>query len=232
MIPLQGNNNINLNKKNQAKGGSVKKANIIGAALIFAAACICFGVFICPAMSQLNSIKSELTNIKTEIGYKQGIAAQMEGLIVKYQSDLKTAEDLVFTEKDIATFLNNFSDLVARANMTLLNMRKSPARTVPYEAEAERRQMQNPAAIGKEQQKIEEQLPGLLMQPMDIKLRGEYSELINFLIGLENYKQLLTINNLEISVSREGYPVLEAGFTLRLYTMDKTIEEYDKEKIK
>jgi hypothetical protein len=232
MIPLKLKNNKNsINKEANllSRAASSKKANITIFSAIILTAVLCFFVFVYPGAVNARNTSVKLARLEADIKYKTGLSESLSELVSKYRRDLKTAEGMIFTDKDIATFLNNFSDFVTQANMTLISLRKMRVSAVPYEKPAQRPQARNVSATGQAQKDAESELPGLLMQPMQVKLKGEYPELINFLISLEQYKQLLTISNLDISISREGYPMLEAGFTLRLYTMDAPENAPDKE---
>ena len=66
----------------------------------------------------------------------------------------------------------------------------------------------------------------LAAMPIDIKLEGTYSDFIDFLWQLEDFKQLLTISDVEIVMREREYPALKCAFTLKIYSL-KSLEEID-----
>ena len=218
---------LGINNGNKAKTGgykfkplSPKKINVI--TLIFLSVFILggLGLFIYPATVRVQDLRSRLNRTEAELQEKQRIADALEELIRKFQDDLKLAEPIVFTDRDVATFLNNFSDFAKQANMTLISIKRLKSKPVPSSTESEEALKKKDKKKGRAKDKPEDEAPGLLMWPMEIEVKGEYPDLINFLISLEEYKQLLTINDLNVRLSREGYPNLEAKFIIRLYTME------------
>lgn len=202
----------------ELKPFATKKINIVCSAVVLAFFLAASGLFIYPAFDRSGELRAQLVRQEAEIQQKLKLTEGLEDLIERYRDDLRLAEALVFTDRDLATFLENFSDLARKANVTILRIKSLKMKPVPLPSEPEEALRRLNKKKGKSNNQ-EEDLPGLLMQPMDIRIMGEYSALINFLISLEEYKQLLTIDNLKISVARDGYPNLEADFIMRLYTM-------------
>lgn len=200
---------------------SDKRVNILNIAVLAIFFSAVIGLFIYPATAKTISLQSKLSSLELEVKQKAGIVDRMQDLVARYRKDLRLADELVFTDRDIATFLENFSEFSRTANVTLLSIKSQKVKPVPaqdpLESELEKKSRRRNT---KKSDDEENNKPGLLMQPMDIKIKGTYNSIIDFLISLEEYRQLLTINNLNITVSREGYPQLEASFLMRMYKMD------------
>lgn len=209
-------------KYSDVKPLSMKKRNIIYVAVLLVVTVSAFGLFICPAVAKTQKLRLKLERAEAELDEKLKLENGLQGLIKKYRNDLRLAEGLVFTDTDIATFLENFSDFARQANMTPISIVSMSVKPVPVSSESEKAlmDMSKDKKEDKPKKDMADKLPGLLMKPMEIKIKGEYPDLVNFLISLEEYKQLLTINNLNICIAREGYPFLEAGFIIYLYKME------------
>lgn len=201
---------------------SMKKINIIYVTILALITLLCLGLLIYPAAAKTQQMRLRLCRTEAELNGKLKLEDTLEQLLKRYHHDLRLAEGFVFTDRDIATFLENFSDFAHQANITPISIVTKNIRAVPVSSESEKilKQMSKDKKEDKSKKDMAEKLPGLLTKPMEIKIKGEYPHLINFLTSLEEYKQLLTINNLNIRVAREGYPALEASFVIHLYTIE------------
>ncbi|MFC1808441.1 hypothetical protein ACFL0T_08790 [Candidatus Omnitrophota bacterium] len=200
----------------------LKRITTVSIVLLSIAMVLSFTLYIYPSVSKAKESQYKLDRAIAEIEGKQKLEKELKQVIAKYEDDLKVAEELVFSDRDIATFLENFSDFAKDSNTTLMKIRRQQEVVVPSQTEDEKRMAhaQNRGTKKEKAQKeMEKATPGLLMHPMHVTLNGEYHDLINFLMSLEGYKQLLTINNLRIGIPARKYPVLKADFVIRLYTM-------------
>ncbi len=78
-----------------------------------------------------------------------------------------------------------------------------------------------PAELSKEEMN---RMLTLAAMPINVKISGPYVSIVNFYRHLENFKQLISISNIEIAAANNTYPVLSCDFTLKIYSL-KTLEE-------
>lgn len=214
-------------KLKEIKPVSLKKINIICIVGLVISTALLFLLLVSPSAKRTNKLEVKLDRSNMELEAKERFARELRTLIKQYSQDLKLAKEYIFTDKDIATFLENFSDFAKQANMTLVSIKRSAVRKAPVSEQSEKtlQELREGKNSKKGRDKAssagdkKDEMPGLLMQPMKVTVIGEYRDLINFLVSLEEYKQLLTINDISIDVSRLGYPLLRASFTIYLYTM-------------
>lgn len=148
----------------------------------------------------------------------------LDQLLKKYAKEKKEFEKHLFSDRDIATFLNEISAFAKEANVEITNIKSTRKTEVPSESE----KLLKEKAAKKGERGEQEEEPGLLMFPMDISVEGNFHALLSFLAKIEDYRQLLTMSNFKMNLSTKGYPLLETSFLLRLYSINKTsISEKD-----
>lgn len=147
---------------------------------------------------------------------------QLTQLVQKYAQERQRFEALLFSEKDIATFLNNMSEFTKAAQVKIKEMRAQHLTVV--EIPAEMASGMNPIYQKQfnQQGTDQPQGPTLAYLPITMVIEARFDRMVNFLIALEKYRQLLTLSNVDISRGMK-YPLLDCKFTLRLYSL-KQIE--------
>jgi Tfp pilus assembly protein PilO len=162
--------------------------------------------------------RAEYTKLQWTLAQRLRAYKNLETLISKFEEEKQRFETFLFTDRDVATFLDEFSQFAKESKIEIFRIRAQKQRPVP---EAETRQ-KLPATMkrrGQSRQEQEEEPIGLLMLPMQIGIRGDFLSTVQFLIKLEQYRQLLTVSDVKIEISREGYPFLDTNFLLRLYSI-------------
>ena len=212
-------NKVKVSSSKETKSLFIKKLNLItlGVALMFSFICCSF---IYTAGKKYHDLKQRLSKLEIEAQSKQKTINRLESLIERYNQQLNVAKELIFTRKDIAAFLGDFSGFAKENKLIPVQMKALEIKPVPTSNDSE----ETVTKLQKEKTQKEnkdEELLRLLMLPANVKIKGEYPRIINFLTSLENYKQLLTISNVKMQISSDGYPDLETEFTLRLYTMNE-----------
>lgn len=167
------------------------------------------------ASNNLDALRVEVENLKNSLEL--------------YEKEKKEFSSLLFNEQDIPSFIDGISEFAKKTSINILDMktRKFQQVVVPAEiAEAKSTLVKN-----KEQNKSNamatqaelDQIITLSEMPIQIRIEGEYASFIKFLGYLEEFKQLLTVSNVEIAAGQE-YPFLRCEFTLNIYSL-KTLEE-------
>lgn len=144
----------------------------------------------------------------------------LKQLIRTYKEEREELEVLVFSDKDIATFLSRIADFAKGARVRVVDMKaqRLSAVKLPEEMSA------NIALARKDglDKENKETGPSLAFMPIKMSIEGEFEPIVAFLFSLENYRQLLSLS--DVGIKREKYPILNCDFTLRLYSL-KQLEE-------
>jgi len=133
----------------------------------------------------------------------------------------------LFSEKDVPAFLENISKYAQQANVNVIDMKTRSFE----EVDAVKKKIQERAKKQKQQggQKKQaddlRQILTLAAMPITFKVEGSFSSFVQFLSYLEEFRQLITINSIQIT-SGSKYPVLEYSFSLKIYSL-KTFKELE-----
>ena len=143
----------------------------------------------------------------------------LKELLKGYKVEREKLETLLFSDRDIATFLDEIGGFAKKARVNIVDMRAQRMAVVQPPEEIAR---SLPPVNRDFAQKKEEKGPTLTFMPINMNIEGRFEWLIDFLFSLEKYRQLLTLSNVDIM--RSKYPLVNCKFTLRLYSL-KQIEE-------
>jgi len=127
-----------------------------------------------------------------------------------FKTDKQNLESRLFNKNGLANFLQSLPDLASRSGVKILSMSSDrDFRTVrgTYPSSNRRR-----GTINKEE-------PVLKSLPIRTIVDGPLVSVEKFLINLEEYKQLVSVKNVELSV--KNYPVIEGEFTLTAFIIDE-----------
>lgn len=162
---------------------------------------------------QLDEKNRQLSSLEKDV-------KQLEKSLEDFKNERKKLEALLFTDKDIAAFLEGIAEFARKAQIKITDMQTQRAEPVK-----EIQGATGPAALANPQSKP---LPGpqLAALPINMTIEAPFTQIVNFLISLEKYRQLLTLSN--ISIERRTYPTLSCKFTLRLYSLKKLEEIYQR----
>jgi hypothetical protein len=155
-----------------------------------------------------------LTNLEGDI-------RKLNTLLANYKEEREQLEPLLFSDKDIASFLDKISDFAKTAKIKIVDMKtqRFSAIALPPEIKA--------SVSAKEKEKLakgaqEKAGPELVFIPINMVIEAPFERIFDFLISLEQYRQLLTLSNVGIRLG--AYPLLNCHFTLRLYSL-RQLEE-------
>lgn len=146
----------------------------------------------------------------------------LKELLESYKSEREKLEVLLFTDRDIATFLGQIGDFAKKSQVKIAEMRAQKMTEVkpPEELSGNLPPVNRDFA-----RKKEEKGPTLTFMPINMNIEGRFEWIIDFLFSLEKYRQLLTLSNVDIM--RSKYPLINCKFILRLYSL-KQVEEIAK----
>lgn len=144
----------------------------------------------------------------------------LKTLLQRYKEERKELETLLFSDKDIAEFLDKMGEFTKKSQVKIVDMRTQKFSVVKPPEEISRGL---PLSKKDSAKKKEEAGASLAFLPINMTVESSFSRLIDFLLSLEKYRQLLTLSN--VSIKRTAnYPLLNCKFVLRLYSL-KQIEE-------
>lgn len=173
------------------------------------------------AISELLTQKELLKDRKRDLDQSQ---TSIERLKKEQEEFNKT----LFEEQDVPAFLDGISNSAAKAMVHVLEMKTQQFSEVkvPKDLADIDRQLSKLKHVNKNEAnenvndtKLSEKLT-LASMPIRIKIDGTFEAIVNFLNSIENYQQLLTVSNVEIS-SKTNYPQLTCEFNLRIYSLKK-----------
>ncbi len=164
----------------------------------------------------------ELTRIKTEV-------ADIQRLMNFYKKEKSEFQQYLFQEKDIPGFLDGLSDFAQNSGISIADVKtnkfqevKVPDSIQEGQSELAKKKLNsNNGELTKEEMN---RMLTLAAMPINIKITGTYQSIVNFYRHLENFKQLISIGNIEIATANNAYPVLQCDFTLKIYSL-KTLSE-------
>lgn len=147
--------------------------------------------------------------------------------IEQFEIEKEEFAKLLLDERDIPAFLDEISKYARENDINIINMRtkrfyqvKVPVGVTKKTVVRGQQQEKTDAQRRKEER---ERIITISALPIEIKVKGEYAALVEFLNNLGDYKQLVIVNDVEIKSTRE-YPTLQCSFILKIYSL-KTLDE-------
>jgi Tfp pilus assembly protein PilO len=172
------------------------------------------------AQDQLQQKSRELSTLHNEI-------AEMHKYLSDYESEQAELQEYLFAEQDIPGFIDGISQYARETGIVIMDMKSArfeAVRLTPEITEGQSALAQKKmAGRGRGAGSSGERGVTLAAMPVTIKAEGDYEGFVDFLDRLEGFKQLLTISNLDVSVTGK-YPVLSADFIIKIYSF-KNIED-------
>lgn len=150
-------------------------------------------------------------------------AQNLKELLKGYREERERFSKLLFSDRDIATFLEEFGDFAKKAEVKIVDMKVRKFQNVRVTEVVEEVSPRFKRDVSKENQ---QDAISLSSMPINVVTEGNFEHIFNFLIFLETYRQLLTLS--DVSIKCLKYPLLECAFTLRLYGL-KTAGEIEKQ---
>ncbi|MCM8773603.1 MAG: hypothetical protein NC820_02555 [Candidatus Omnitrophica bacterium] len=220
------------------KGLSVFHIKLLGVII-----CVCytlfFGFFVINSSLRCKSIANKVREEENFLNDFKDEIKNFEETIDKLRKEKEEFSQYLFSDKDIASFLEKISTFAKESKVNIINMQTKNFEKVE---EIDKEGVLSPLAkaklsakkgsskeVGnlKEKDKIKASSqeitgPVLSFLPIDMKVEGTFQDLVNFLIYLEKYRQLITLPEIEIRVNK--YPLLSCSFLLNIYSL-RDLEE-------
>lgn len=172
---------------------------------------------------------SEYTKAKGNIDLKENQFKNLEKdvkslntFLARYKKDIGRFEEILFADRDIPLFLENISRASKEFQIRIVAIRALNLKMVEND--------DNPASTRQQRvsnEKKEEDMLYLASTPFNITIIGKFRDIVNFLLSIEKYRQLLSLSNVEVKV--DSYPALKCSFRLDLYSL-KTLEAIKRRK--
>ena len=178
---------------------------------------IIFIVFIGFSYSRYRSEKRQLEQRELDLLQSRKDVQNLEELLRGYKEERERYSKILFSDRDIATFLEEFGEFAKKAKVRIRDMKVQGFREVTLWDEAEKKSLrykQSSSAKKKENEDI--YLRAMLI---NVAVEGKFKHIMDFLLFLERYRQLLTLS--DVRINRQKYPVLRCGFKLSLYSLKK-----------
>ena len=172
--------------------------------------------------SRYSNEKGQLKQSQAQLLNAQEDMQNLEELLRGYKQERERFSKLLFSDRDIATFLEEFGDFAKKAKVKIMDMKVLGFKEVSLWDEAEKVSVRYRFST----EDKEEGGPTLRAMPINVIVQGNFNHIVNFLLFLERYRQLLTLSNVRIEL--RTYPMLECGFTLSLYSL-KQLEEIERQ---
>ena len=145
----------------------------------------------------------------------------LKKLLQGYKGEREQFSQMLFSDRDIATFLEEFGKFAKEAKVKITDMKVQRFQNVKPVI-----QIKGDSGEGAPTRKKQQEGLSLFSMPIKVVVQGSFEHIVDFLLFLEKYRQLLTLSN--VSIKRRRYPLLECVFTLRLYSL-KRVEEMKKQ---
>ena len=139
--------------------------------------------------------------------------------VQRFKQERQRLEALLFTDRDIATFLDQIAGFATKAQIKITDMQTQRVQEVKPPEEIK-------PTLQAPQQKKETAGPQFAALPINMTVEAPFERIVVFLLSLEKSRQLLTLSN--VSIKRGIYPLLACRFTLRLYSLKRLEEIYKK----
>ncbi len=201
------------------KSDLIIKGLKIGGIVICVAFTVVLGMWVNISAYRFNKARVKFNAGKSKLSRLRKDKERLMKTLQHYRTEREKFQRILFTDKDIASFLDKISQLAVQSNVKIVNMRTKKFKKVEpvEEMEGVLAPLAKKKISRKRKKKDEEKGPVLSSLAIDMKISGNFDSLVNFLIFLERSRQLLTLSNIEVKVS--SYPTLTASFVLRLYSL-------------
>ncbi|MBP7215779.1 MAG: hypothetical protein KBA46_00670 [Candidatus Omnitrophica bacterium] len=159
-----------------------------------------------------SQIENRFRGKRIQLEALENDAKNLNKLVEKYTTEREKLEAMLFSEQDIAMFLDKVSELSKKYKIKIEDLKAQSFVEVPLEDAAAKTNPPPRKDSGTEEEK-------LAFMPIKMTVISDFFNLTKFLIDLEQPNQLMTLT--DINVNRTKYPLLKCTFTLKLYGLKK-----------
>lgn len=208
-----------------------RKAKNIAISVCVAAIAVFAGIGV-NAYLTYEEVREQKALKETELAEVKAQIQDLKETFEMFEREREEFEGMLFSEKDVPAFLDGISKFAEKASVSVMDMKTMRFQEVRYPGDEgtvrdlHSRQNKTGKKEAEDDPKVKaEKIFTLAAMPISFKVEGTYSDFIRFLGHLEDFKQLLTISNVEIATDK-NYPILKCAFTLKIYSF-KTLEELE-----
>jgi len=133
----------------------------------------------------------------------------LTGKIQKLKASMAETNNVLFSKDEATGFLKLLPGLVNQTGSVLINMLPHDMKDVLLDTMATGNSEQEPDARR-----------SYMHMPVQIAIRGEYDEIVNFLQRLEEREQLIDVSELSIATAVRSPAEVDASFTINLYVYE------------
>jgi Tfp pilus assembly protein PilO len=147
-------------------------------------------------------------------------SSQLQELLAKYADEKEKFASLLFKEQDIPAFLEEISGSAVKAHVTVSTIATRSFVRVKYKEIDESVSAAGKARLSadaKNKSAQDDTGSVLVYLPIEVTIQGKFESLVEFLVSLEKYKQLVTLSDVEIKTKK--YPQLECKFVVNIYSL-------------
>ncbi|MDP8265428.1 MAG: hypothetical protein P9M07_00600 [Candidatus Aceula meridiana] len=143
---------------------------------------------------------------------------QLDVLLGEYYEDIENFEKFLFKEKDIPLFLEDMSDSseefeIAVKNIQALEIKEVEVEKAPRTAE----KIAQNQSRNSNKKELDTNILVMVSTPFKINIEGKFRDVLQFILSVEESRQLLTVS--EVKISSRKYPVILGEFRLDLYSL-------------
>jgi len=141
----------------------------------------------------------------------------LEFFIKKYEKERAHFAKLLFKKRDIPAFLEKVSFFAKKSKVKVISLKTGKFSQVKVSEEMVSLPKLTKKRLGLKKKEEKEKKVVLSCLPINVRIEGNFSSIINFLTFLEGYRQLLTLT--DVKIKRKNYPVLDCSFVLKIYSL-------------
>jgi len=169
-------------------------------------------------------VRNKMEENKIELQETEAEIEMITQYIEEYNTEKEEFEKYLFSEQDIPAFLDGLAEIATKSSVNILDMKTQRFRAVKtsQSLEASKSELQRRRKAKKKNVQVKKTTT-LAAMPIRIRIEGNYGALIKFFDRLEEFEQLLSVS--DINITRGGeYPTIKCNFNLKIYSF-KTLEE-------
>ena len=198
-------------KKSKLSSFQVKIIALVSCVIITAV----YGILVSLPISKCKKYKNKINAVQYDIMRLKNDENSYRDSIRKYKAQKKELERILFTDRDVSSFLEEISLIARKSQIKISEMKTRKFKKVESRNSTSiNNSFKNRTADNKNK---EDSSLFLAAIPIDIRIEGRFPSIVNFLIFLEGYRQLITLSNVGIRIKK--YPILRCEFILRLYSL-------------
>lgn len=209
-----------MKKKNKLEPKQVKWLFIAGG-IIFTLFLI---LSVCYKFSTYEKLKKSIKIKEIRVSKLEEDIRNMYVLLEKYEKEKAEFNKLLFKKRDIPAFLKKISAFAKKSRIDVVSLKRGRFSKVKFAETIEVLPELSKRKISKEKKKKKRKKEEIVLTylPINVHVKGKFENLVDFLIYLEKYRQLLTLTN--VKIKRKNYPILDCEFVIKIYSLTEVVK--------